>query len=178
MKVTNVSLSVLITVKLEDLDSHSAAAAVVVGKELAKQVASFEKENHLGYYPAMEYFQESARGVDIDLLEAADNLAWLATKLVREEVRKHLRPVFSSLRFDAMQNLLYTMPRVRPGKPSAQKKLAQHFTPNKVRLELTAQIMNQDSEEKDLKRYTSHLVHRWLKEHFEAIDVTSCRQQN
>ncbi|HEC25806.1 MAG TPA: hypothetical protein ENI67_00125 [Gammaproteobacteria bacterium] len=179
MKVTNVSLSILITVKLEDLDSHSAAAAAaVVGMEMAKQVASYEKENHLGYYPAMEYFQEDARGIDADLLDAADNIAWLATKLVWEEVRKHLRPIFNSLRFDAMQNLLYTMPRVRPGKPSAQKKLAEHFTPNKVRLEMTAQIVNRDGVEKDLKRYTSHLVHRWLKEHFESIEVTSCRQQN
>ncbi len=177
MKVTNVSLSILITVKLEDLDSHSSAVAALVGKELARQVAAYEKKNHLGYYPAMEYFQESARGVDADLLDAADNLAWSATKLVREEVRKSLRPVFSSLRFDAMQNLLYTMPRVRPGKPSAQQQLAEHFTPNKVRLELTAQIMNKDDVEKDLKRYTSHLVHRWLKEHFESIEVTSCRQE-
>jgi len=176
MKVTNVSLSILITVELEELDRHSAAAAAVVGREMAKQVASYEKKNHLGYYPAMEYFQESARGVDADLLEAVDNLAWLATKLVREEVRKHLRPIFSSLRFDALQNLLYTMPRVRPGKPSAIQKLAEHFTANKVRLELTAQIMNRDGEEKDLKRYTTHLVHRWLKENFESIEVTSCRQ--
>ena len=176
MKVTNVSLSILITVKLEDLDSHSATAAAVVGEELAKQVASYEKENRLGYYPALEYFQGTARGVDADLLEAADNLAWLATKLVREEVRKRLRPVFSSLRFDAMQNLLYTLPRVRPGKSSSQQMLAEHFTANKVRLELTAQIMNHDDVEKDLKRYTSHLVHRWLNEHFESIEVTSCRQ--
>ena len=44
MNVTNVSLSILVTVKLEDLDSHSAAAAEVVGKELARQVADYEKE--------------------------------------------------------------------------------------------------------------------------------------
>jgi len=176
MKVTNVSLSILITVKLEDLDSHSVAAAGVVGKEMAKQVAIYEKDNHLGYYPAMDYFQEAAVGVDADLLDTADNLAWLATKLVREEVRMRLRPVFSSLRFDAIQNLLYTMPRVRPGSTSVQQKLAQHFTPNKVRLELTAKILNKDGIEKDLKRYTSHLVYRWLKKHFESIEVTSCRQ--
>lgn len=178
MKITNVSISLIITVKLEGMDSHSAASADVVGKELAKQVAAYEKENHLGYYPAMEYFQDSDRGVDAELLNAADNLAWLANKLVREEVRKRLRPVFSSLRFDAMQNLLYTMPRVRPGKPAAQQQLAKHFTANKVRLELTAQIINKDGVEKDLKRHTSHLVYRWLKDHFESIEVTSCRQQD
>ncbi len=178
MKVTNVSISLLITVRLEDLDSHSAAAAAVVGEELAKQVASYEKENRLGYYPAMDYFQDSERGVDAELLNAADNLAWLATKLVREEVRKHLRPIFSSLRFDSMQNLIYTMPRARPGKQAAQQELAAHFTANKVRVELTAQIINKDDVEKDLKRYTSHLVYRWLKEHFESIEVTSCRQEN
>ena len=59
MNVTNVALSILVTVKLEDLDSHSAAAAEVVGKQLAKQVADYEKENHLGYYPALDFFQQS-----------------------------------------------------------------------------------------------------------------------
>jgi len=178
MKITDVSISLIITVKLEDLNNHSAASADRVGKELAKQVVAYEKTNHLGYYPAIDYFQDADRGVDADLLNAADNLSWLATKLVREEVRQRLRPVFSSLRFDSMQNLLYTMPRVRPGKQLAQQKLAEHFTANKVRLELTAQIMNKNDVEKDLKRYTSHLVHRWLKEHFKNIEVTSCRQQD
>ena len=176
MKVTNVAISVLITVKAEDLDSQSGAASSVVGKALAKQVADYEKEQHLGYFPALEFFQQSSAAVDTGLLDVADNMAWLATRLVREEVRKQLRPVFSSLRIDAMQNLLYTMPKVRPGKASSLDKLAEHFTPNMVRLELTAQIINKDDKEIDLKRYSSHLVHRWLKEHFEGIEVTNCRQ--
>jgi len=176
MKVTNVAISLLITVKLEDLDSHSAASSEVVGKELAGQIAGYEREKKLGYYPALEFFQESAIIIEQDLLDAVDNLAWLATRLVREEVRKQLRPIFSSLRFDTMQNLVYTMPRVRPGKPGSIEKLTEHFTPNKVRLEMTAKIVNRDGVEKDLKRYTSHLVFRWLKEHFESIEVTNCRQ--
>lgn len=176
MNVTKVAISVLVAVKIEDLDSHSAAASRVVGNALAKQVADYEKELRLGYYPALEFFQQSSGAVDVGLLDAADNQAWYATRLVREEVRKRLRPIFSSLRIDAMQNLLYTMPKVRPGKASSLDKLAEHFTPNMVRLELTAQIINQNDKEMDLKRYSSHLVHRWLKEHFESIEVTNCRQ--
>ncbi len=176
MKVTNVAISLIITVKPEDLDSHSSAAAEVVGKELARQIANYEKDKKLGYFPAMEFFQETRTTVDADLLDAADSLAWLATRLVREEVRKRLRPIFSSLRFDTMQNLMYTMPKARPGKPGSTEKLIQHLTPNKVRLELTARIVNRDEVEKDLKRYTSHLVFRWLNEHFESIEVTNCRQ--
>lgn len=178
MKVTNVALSILVTVKLEDLDSHSAASSEVVGKKLAQQVTVYEKENRLGYYPALDFFQQSADGVEADLLDAADSLAWLATRLVREEVRRRLRPIFASLRIDSMQNMIYTMPKVRPGKPFSIDRLAEHFTPNKVRFELTARIINHDEQEKDLKRFSSHLVHRWLKEHFAAIEVTSCRQQD
>ena len=111
-------------------------------------------------FRSLEYFQGTDRGIDRDLLDAADNLAWLATRLVREEVRKRLRPVFSTLRFDSIQNLLYTLPRARPGKPSSQQMLAEHFTANKVRLELTAQIMKRDDVAKDFIRYTSHLAHR------------------
>lgn len=176
MKVTNVAISLIIVVKPEDLDSHSAAATEVVAKELARQIAIYEKDKNLGYYPALEFFQDTATTVDADLLEAVDNLAWLATRLVREEVRKRLRPIFSSLRFDTMQNLVYTMPKARPGKTGSTEKLIQHFTPNKVRLELTAKIVNRDGPGKDLKRYTSHLVFRWLKEHFDSIEVTNCRQ--
>ncbi|MCK5360476.1 MAG: hypothetical protein KAJ95_07605 [Gammaproteobacteria bacterium] len=176
MKVTNVSVSLIVAVKLEDLDSHSAAASELVGKELARQISIYERDEKLGYYPALEFFQASATSVDKDLLDAVDNLAWLATRLVREEVRKHLRPIFSSLRFDAMQNLIYTMPKARPGKLGSAVELSRHFTPNKVRVELTANIINRDEIDKDLKRYTSHLVFRWLKEHFESIEITNCRQ--
>jgi hypothetical protein len=176
MKVTNVAISLIVAVKLEDLDSHSSATAEVVGKELAGQIASYEREHKLGYYPALDFFQDTATTVDVDLLDAVDSLAWLTTRLVREEVRKRLRPIISSLRFDTMQNLVYTMPRARPGKAASKEELIQHFTPNKVRLEMTAKFVNRDEVEKDLKRYTSHLVFRWLKDHFESIEVTNCRQ--
>ena len=176
MNVTNVAISVLLEVKPEDLDSHSAAASEIVGREMARAVASYARQNKLGYYPPLEYFQQQPGSVDADLLEAVDNLSWLASRLVREEVRRQLRPIFASLRIDALQNQVFTMPKVRPGSPSALEKLAEHFTPNRVRLQLTAKIINRDGPEKDFKRYASHLVHRWLKEHFLSVDVLSCRQ--
>jgi hypothetical protein len=175
MNVTSVAISVLITVKLDDLNSHSAAAAEIVGEEMARQVAGYTQKKKLGYYPPLEYFKE-LDDVDPDLIDAIDNVAWLATRLVREEVRRRLRPVFASLRIDALQNLVFTMPRVRPGNASSMQQLTEHFTPNKVRIELTASIINRDTTEKDFKRYTSHLVHRWLADHFENVDVVSCRQ--
>lgn len=175
MNVSNVAITVLITVSVEDLDSHSAAASGVIGQEMAKQVSQYVSKNRLGYYPPLDYFQEQG-GIDSDLINAIDSVAWLATRLVREEVRRQLRPVFASLKIDALQNLVFTMPRVRPGSSTSLRELADHFTPNKVRLELTAKIINRDGPEKDFKRYASHLVHRWLKDHFDKVEVVSCRQ--
>jgi hypothetical protein len=176
VKVSKVALSVRIRVAQDDLDSHAAASAAVVGNELAQQVARYVREQRLGYYPALEYFNELKTGVDADLLEAVDSLSWLANRLVREEVRKKLRPLFASLRFNAIQNMAWSMPTVRPGQNNALTLLAEHYTPNDVKLELTASLMQRDDQQRDFQRLASHLVHRWLGDSFEQVEVTSCRR--
>ena len=88
MNVTNVSLSILVTVKLEDLDSHSAAARGS-GRERTGQAGCETTKKKIISVTTLHWisFSNLQLGVDPDLLDAADNLAWLATRLVREEVR-------------------------------------------------------------------------------------------
>ncbi len=176
MKVTQVALGVRIVLDPESMDEHAAASADVVGGELARQVSDYVRENRLGYYPALDYFKDQPGILDADLLNAADNLSWLATRLVREEVRKRLRPLFASMRFDAMQSLAFTMPTVRPGQPNALTRLTEHYTPNVVKLDLTASIMTRHDTGQDMKGHSSHQVYRWLKDHFQEVEVTNSRQ--
>ena len=175
MKVTRVALAVRVVVAPDALEEHAAASVEVVGAELARQVADYVREHRMGYYPALDFFHER-KGVDRDLLDAADNLAWLTTRLVREEVRKRLRPLFASMQFNAVQSLAYTMPTVRPGQPNALTHLTGHYTPNAVRLDLTASIMTRHDTGQDMTGHSRHQVYRWLKEHFQSVEVTSCRQ--
>lgn len=176
MKVTHVALGVKVVLDTACLEDHAVASADIVGAELARQVADYSSRNKLGYYPALEFFQQRDDAIDRDLLEAVDSLAWLATRLVREEVRKRLRPLFASMRFDAVQNLAFTMPAVRPGQPNALHRLTEHYTPNVVKLDLTASIMTRFDTPQDMKGHSSHQVYRWLKDSFESVEVTSCRQ--
>jgi hypothetical protein len=176
MKVTQIALGVKVVIDPVSLEEHAAASADVIGKELARQVAEYSRSNKLGYFPALDYFRDHEDAVDKELLDAADNLSWLATRLVREEVRKRLRPLFASLRFDAIQNLAFTMPPIRPGQPNAMLRLAEHYAPNTVKLDLTASIVTQYDTAQDMKGHSSHQVYRWLKDHFESVEVTSCRQ--
>ena len=176
MKVTQVALSVKIVLDTEAMNDHAAASADVVGSELALQISEYARNSKLGYYPALDFFTDQPGIIDRDLLDAADNLSWLATRLVREEVRRRLRPLFASMRFDAMQNLAFTMPTVRPGQPNAITRLTEHYTPNVVKLDLTASIMTRHDTGQDMKGHSSHQVYRWLKDHFQDVEVTSCRQ--
>ena len=175
MKVTHVALAVKVVVSPDVLDEHAVASADVVGAELAQQVAAYVRSNRLGYYPALDFFHDRD-GVDRELLDAAENLSWLASRLVREEVRKRLRPLFASIRFDAVQSLAYTMPSIRPGQPNALTRLTEHYTPNAVKLDLTASIMTRQDTGQDMTGHSKHQVYRWLKEHFESVEVTSCTQ--
>ena len=96
MKVTQVALSVKIVLDTEAMNDHAAASADVVGSELALQISEYARNSKLGYYPALDFFTDQPGIIDRDLLDAADNLSWLATRLVREEVRKRLRPLFAA----------------------------------------------------------------------------------
>jgi hypothetical protein len=67
-----------------------------VGEELASQVRSYVRRERLGYYPALELFRQRC-GIDGELIDAAQNIAWLACELVREQVQRRLRAAFSSV---------------------------------------------------------------------------------
>jgi hypothetical protein len=167
-------VSLLLKVPEESLSRHLPHTPSRIGWELARAVDAYVRAESLGYYPALEHF----RNVDIidkNLLDSADQMAWLMSKLAREEVQVKLRPIFSKVQFQSIQTLAFTMPPVRPNQENALEKLAQFYTPTTVKLELVLSMIRKDSDtaERKVETYARKMVYRWLRDTFESVEVTS-----
>jgi hypothetical protein len=68
------------------------------------------------------------------------------------------------------------MPSVRPGNSNALHDLAQHFTPDQVRINLVASsIRRQDNDPEIAIKLAKHQICRWLKDRFNSLEITSIR---
>lgn len=170
-----IKVAATIKVKLPQaaIEKHLPDSPYIVGEELAKQVNEYVHNNHLGYYPALEFFQHQVQGVDGDLLETAENIAWLVANLVREEVRVRLKPVFSNVNFESIQSKAFTMPSIRIGQSNALHELTRHYTPDQVQINLILTLIQKNADEDAALQLTEKMIYRWLKECFASIKVTS-----
>ncbi len=175
LHLAKVVLSVLVQVPEQVFDRHLPSSPRVVGAALADAVAGYEAAHSLGYYPALDFFQEQG-SIDPELLNAAENIAWLASSMVQEEVRVRLRSVFSSLTFKSVQCPAFSMPTVRPGQADAMGRLTEHYTPDQVKLDLLVTSFRKQPAEEGMERLAEHMLYRWLKDSFEEIDITSAQQ--
>ncbi len=174
MYIDRARVGVLITVSEDDLSQHLPCSPQRVGVELAQAIDAYAHKQALGYYPALEYF----RNVDVldkDLLDSAEQIAWLVSKLVREEVQKKLRPIFSTVQFETVQTQAFSMPPVRPNQKDALEKLTQFYTPNTIKLELILSMLRKDTDlaERKAEVYARKMIFRWLRDSFEHVEVTS-----
>ena len=175
LNLDRVAVSLQVKLSAETIEQHAAASPYIVGEELARQIAAYVQHERLGYFPALDYFR-SIDEVDDDLIQAAENISWLVSGLVREELRTRLRAVFSSLKFESVQTVAYTMPAVRPGNSNALHDLAQHFTPDQVRVNFIASsIRRRANDPKIAIKLAKHQICRWLKDRFENLEITNIR---
>ena len=174
MYIDRAFVGLLLKVSEESLLRHLACSPSRVGWELARAIDAYVREQALGYYPALEHFRNVAV-IDKDLLDSADQVSWLMSKLAREEVQIKLRPIFSKVHFQSIQTLAFTMPPVRPNQNNALEKLAEFYTPNTVKLELVLSMIRKDSDtaERKVETYARKMVYRWLRDSFETVEVTS-----
>ncbi len=174
LHLNKVLLTLVVRLPEHVFERHLPASPVVVGEALAEQIQRQVQAQHLGYYPALEFFKE-AGGVEQALLDAADNIAWFVCNAARDEVQRKLRPVFSSLSFQSVQAQVYTLPAVRPNQPNAYRKLVEHYTPDSVKLVLVVSSFQKSEMPEAITKWASHLAYRWLKESFASIEVTSAQ---
>ena len=151
---------------------HSASSAEVIGHELAEQVDDYVRRHQLGYYPALDYFSEHG-DLDPDLIDAAESMSWLLCRLVRNEFQSKLRHVFSSVKFQTVQTIAYTMPAVRYGKSNALHDLANHYTPLGVKLDIVVSMISKRESTESVEEFIENALHHWLKDSFESIEVNN-----
>ena len=176
MRFDKVLLILKVQLKPESLQQYLPCSANIIGQTLAAIADEYEKENRTGYYPAMDFFK-TLETVDPDLIASAEQVSWLVSKLARETIQSKLRPIFSSVQFQSIQTLAFSLPKVRPNKADAIEQLAKHYTPDTVKIELLVTMMRRDSEAEDSRAepYARKMVFRWLDAEFESVEVTNSK---
>ncbi len=184
MRFDKVLMTIDVQLKAESLQQYLPCSANIIGRTLAKVADEYVKENAssekpVGYYPAIEFFK-TLDYVDVDLITSAEQVAWLVSKLARETIQSKLRPIFSSVQFQSIQTLAFSLPKIRPKQSDAIEQLASHYTPDKVKIELVLTMMRHDSEVEDdrAEPYARKMMFRWLQPEFEDIKVTSSKALN
>jgi len=176
MRFDKVLVTIDVQLKPDVLQQYLPCSANVIGKALADIADQYQQDNKTGYYPAIDFFK-SLDGVDPDLITSAEQVAWLVSKLARETIQRRLRPIFSSVSFQSIQTLAFSMPRVRPNQKDAIEQLAQHYTPDSIKIELVLTMIRRDSDADDgrAEPYARKMMFRWLESEFESIKVTNSK---
>jgi len=169
-----IALTIKATLPREALQQHFPASIDALGEQLAQQALEYVNEHSMGYFPALEYFQERG-GIDDYLLDAAAQISLLTVTMTKQEVSRVLQPLFSSVRIGTVQSLAYTMPAVRPSQPQAEKLLAEHYLPDKVKFEAFVSLVQKKSPEAGIESAAKQIALRWLDELFSEVEVTSAR---
>ena len=176
MRFDKVLLILNVQLKPESLQQYLPCSANIIGQTLAGIADEYEKQNKIGYYPAMDFFK-TLETVDPDLIASAEQVSWLVSKLARETIQKQLRPIFSSVHFQSVQTIAFSMPKARPNKKDVVDALTKHYTPDTVKIEMVLTMIRRDSEARDdrAEPYARKMMFRWLESEFESIEVTSSK---
>jgi len=174
LHIAKIELTIKAKLPREALQQHFPAPVETLGEQLAQQAMDYAAQHQLGYYPALEFFQDNG-GVDGYLLDAVGQISLLAATMTKQEVARVLQPVFSSVRIGVVQSLAYTLPPVRASQPNAKRLLAEHYLPDKVKFEAFVTLMQKKPPQAGIENAARQIALRWLDEIFPEIEVTSAR---
>ena len=172
MFITRVHISLQVKLPKAELEKHLSASAEVVGELLTEQIVENVKRQGLGYFPAIEFFQQQGL-IDGELIDAAETIGWFAAKLAREEVKRRLRSFFSTLEFQSVKCNAFGMPTVRPNQLDAWSALVKHYTPNQVKLDVIASVLKKHDQPEGMVNWARQLCKRNLQGVFESFEVTA-----
>jgi len=170
LHISKIHISLRVKVPHELLERHLPSSAEVVGEALTEQVVAAVKEHGLSYFPALDYLQDQG-GIDKELIEVTETIAWFACKLVREEVNRKLRAFFSSLSFQSVKCTSFGMPGVRANQLNAWHELVEHYTPDTVKLDIIASVLKKEAQPEGLENWSKQLFRRNLEQSFETFEV-------
>jgi hypothetical protein len=173
--IVPVALTLQVVLAAEKFAALLNEAEKNIGRSLAERVDAIVRAEKLGYYPALEYFEGHA-GMPPELLVMVKALAAQIRKRVKRDVQTHLWPVFSSVHIERATTLAFTLPRVTPVQPDALARLAQHYFPNVVRLELILTTLDKQHRLDEVEKFSSQKVVRNLRDAFASVNVTTTRR--
>jgi len=173
--IVPVALTLQVVMATERLDVLLNEAEKNIGRLLAERVDTIVRKEKYGYFPALDFFEGHA-GMEPDLLVVEKALAAQIRKRVKRDVQTHLWPVFSSVHIERATTLAFTLPRVTPAQPDALARLAQHYFPNAVRLELVLTTLDKQHRLDEAEKFSSQKVVRNLRDAFESVNVTTTRR--
>jgi hypothetical protein len=167
-------LSATVVVPDRVFERHSEFCPHRIAAQLAEQLDAYVRNESLGYYPALEYARDQG-AVDEQLIAALDQLVWLATSRVREELTAQLRPLFASVQIQSMQAVAYSMPQLRPGQANAAGRLVEHLTANRARFDLLLALLRRSTDSEGLESYIKRVTHRHLSQAFDTIEIANVK---
>lgn len=173
--IVPVALTIQVVMAPERLEALLSTAEMGLGHTLAERVEAIVRAEKLGYYPALDYFEDHPN-MDPKLIGTVKTLAAQIRKRVKREVQTHLWPVFSSVRIERATTLAFTLPRMTPAQPDALVRLAQHYFPNAVRLELLLSTLDKQHRLGEAEKFSSDKVVRNLRDVFESVSVSAPRR--
>ena len=173
--VVPVALTIQVTIAPERLEALLSTAERNLGRTLAERVQTIVRADRLGYYPALDFFKDHP-DMDPALMGAVKTLAAQIRKRVKREVQTHLWPVFSSVRIERATSLAFTLPRMTPAQSDALEKLAQHYFPNSVRLELVLTTLDKQHRLEEVENFSAQKAIRNLRDVFESVSVSTTRR--
>jgi len=101
-----VALTVQVVMAPERLEAQLSAAERNLGRALAERVDAIVRAEKLGYYPALDFF-ENHPGMDPVLIGMVKSLAAQIRKRVKREVQTQLWPVFTSVQIERATTLAF-----------------------------------------------------------------------
>jgi hypothetical protein len=173
--IVPVALTLQVVMAAERLNALLNEAEKNIGRSLAERVDTIVRNEKYGYYPALDFFEGHA-GMGPELLVQVKTLAAQIRKRVKRDVQTHLWPVFSSVHIERATTLAFTLPRMTPAQPDALARLAQHYFPNAVRLELVLTTLDKQHRLDEAEKFSSDKAVRNLRDVFESVSVTATRR--
>ncbi len=170
LHVSKIHITLIVKVAHDVLAQHLPSSPAVVGEMLTTQIVEQVNKTRLGYFPALDYFQQQG-GVDPDLIEAAQTIGWFAARYSREEIQRRLRPFFSSLSFQSVHTQAFSMPSVRVNQINAWQTLCTHYTPDTVKIDIIAAVLKKQSNPQGLAHWAKQLFTRNMGDAFESFEV-------
>lgn len=176
IQILKTAVTLTVTVSLETLRQEMGEPVVAIGPALASEIDQHVRDNKLGYYPALDFFIHN-QAVEPELVAAAEHVAAMVAEMARRTIQVRLREPFSHIRFEHIQPLAMTMPRVRPGDANAMALLSEHMSPNHIRMTVIASSIEKAGiNTEDYEKLVAHKMRNWLEPEFEAVQLTEYHQ--